>query len=128
MFVFDESFKTLPGNGSAIDLAPWYGQGEVSILGMGFVCGTEEVALVDSNAQVRIFSLVTLQFRFVFSPLYKFRSPCRVQRPPVDRRPCSSRLPQRYTLSAGWILPPRTSHPRFGTITHCIPYGKLRLD
>lgn len=66
MFVFDESFRTLLGVGSAIDLAPWYGQEEVSILGMGSVCGSEEVALVDSNAQVRIFSFATLQFRFVF--------------------------------------------------------------
>jgi hypothetical protein len=68
MFVFDESFRTLQGQGSAIDLAPWYSQGEILILGMSFACGSEEVALVDSSAQVRIFSFVTLQFRFVPSP------------------------------------------------------------
>ena len=79
IFVFDESFRTILGEGRAIDLAPWYSQGEVSILGMGSVCGSDEVALVDSNAQVRIFSLVTKQFRFVVSPLYIFHPPCHAQ-------------------------------------------------
>ena len=65
MFVYDETFRTLQGQGSAIDLAPWYSQGEISILKMTFACGNDEVALVDSSAQVRIFSFVTLQFRFV---------------------------------------------------------------
>lgn len=69
VFVFGENFKTLQGQGSVINLAPWYSQAEVSILQMTFVCGSEEVALVDSNAQVRVFSFVTLQFRFVFSIL-----------------------------------------------------------
>ncbi|KAH9023069.1 hypothetical protein EDB83DRAFT_1992577 [Lactarius deliciosus] len=36
---------------------------------MTFVCGGEEVALVDSSAQVRIFSFVTLQFRSAFIQL-----------------------------------------------------------
>ncbi|KAH9027352.1 hypothetical protein EDB84DRAFT_1500330 [Lactarius hengduanensis] len=63
MFVFDETFRTLQGQGSAIDLAPWYSQADISILKMSFVCGSEEVALVDSIARVRIFSFVTLQFR-----------------------------------------------------------------
>ena len=40
---------------------------------MTFVCGSDELALVDSSAQVRIFSFVTLQFRSVSSPLYKVR-------------------------------------------------------
>ena len=65
MFIFDESFRTLQGQGSAIDLAPWYSQGENSIVKMALVCGSEEVVLVDSGAGVRIFSFVTLQFRFV---------------------------------------------------------------
>ena len=72
MFHFDESFRTLQAQGSAIDLAPWYSQGESSILKMTFVCGSEEVALVDSSARVRIFSFVTLQFRFV--PLLQSKS------------------------------------------------------
>ena len=66
MFVFDETFRTLQGRGSGIDLAPWYSQG-ISILEMIFVCGSEEVALVDSSARVRIFSFISLQFRFVYS-------------------------------------------------------------
>ncbi|KAI9443796.1 hypothetical protein H4582DRAFT_2125845, partial [Lactarius indigo] len=63
LFVFDESFKTLQEQGNVIDLAFWYSQPEISILLMTFVCGGEEIALVDSSAQARIFSFVTLQFR-----------------------------------------------------------------
>ncbi|KAI9443938.1 hypothetical protein H4582DRAFT_1807523, partial [Lactarius indigo] len=69
VFVFDEAFRTLQGQGSAIDLVPWYRQAEVSILNMTSVCGSEEVALVDSSACVRIFSFITLQFRPAFVQL-----------------------------------------------------------
>jgi len=62
-FVFDEAFKTLQAQGSPINLIPWYSQAEISILQLYSVCGNDEVVLVDSNAQVRIFSFVTLQFR-----------------------------------------------------------------
>ena len=71
VFVFDETFKTLHGQGIAINLAPWYSQADISILQMTCICGSEEVALVDSSAQIRIFSFVTLQFRFVFPLLEK---------------------------------------------------------
>ncbi|KAH8993666.1 hypothetical protein EDB83DRAFT_2325213 [Lactarius deliciosus] len=63
MFVFDETYKTLQSQGSVIDLVPWYSRAENSILHLAFICGREEVALVDSSARVRIFSFVTLQFR-----------------------------------------------------------------
>ncbi|KAI9437151.1 hypothetical protein H4582DRAFT_2058133 [Lactarius indigo] len=69
VFVFDEAFRTLQGQGSAIDLVPWYRQAEISILNMTSVCGSEEVALVDSSACVRIFSFITLQFRPAFVQL-----------------------------------------------------------
>ena len=62
-FVFDETFKTLQGQGSAINLIPWYGQADISIVQVSFVCGNDEVVLVDSSAQIRVFSFVTLQFR-----------------------------------------------------------------
>ncbi|KAH9056526.1 hypothetical protein EDB87DRAFT_1636600 [Lactarius vividus] len=62
-FVFDETFKTLQGQGSAITLAPWYSQADISIVQISFVCGNDEVVLVDSSAQVRVFSFITLQFR-----------------------------------------------------------------
>ncbi|KAH8979281.1 hypothetical protein EDB92DRAFT_1980226 [Lactarius akahatsu] len=63
MFVFDETYKALQSQGSVIDLVPWYSRADNSILHLAFVCGREEVALVDSSARVRIFSFVTLQFR-----------------------------------------------------------------
>jgi hypothetical protein len=63
-FVFDETFRTLQAQGSPISLAEWYGQADVSILHMSPVCG-DEVVLVDSTMQARIFSFVTMQFRWV---------------------------------------------------------------
>ena len=66
-FVFDETLKALQAQGSPINLIPWYSQTEISILQLCFVCGNDEVVLVDSNSQVRIFSFVTLQFRYDFS-------------------------------------------------------------
>jgi hypothetical protein len=69
-FVFDESFKTLQGQGSAINLAPWYSQTEISILQLYSVGGNDEVVMVDSNAQVRIFSFVTQQARYDFAILF----------------------------------------------------------
>jgi hypothetical protein len=66
MFIFDETFRTLQAHGNSINLAPWYNQPGVSILHTAFV-GDEEVVLVDSGAQARIFSFVTLQFRCVLS-------------------------------------------------------------
>ena len=68
IFIFDESFRTLQGQGSTVDLAPWYSQGEQLIMKMALVCGSEEVVLVDSSARVRIYSFVTMQFRFVSTP------------------------------------------------------------
>ena len=62
-FVFDETFRSLQGQGSAINLAPWYSQAGVSILKLSSVYGRDEVVLVDSNAQVQIFSLITQKFR-----------------------------------------------------------------
>jgi hypothetical protein len=66
VFVFDEAFKTLQGQGSAINLAPWYSQAGISILHVAFVSGKEEVVLVDSGSRARIFSFITLQFRCEF--------------------------------------------------------------
>ncbi|KAH9963060.1 hypothetical protein BJV74DRAFT_880022 [Russula compacta] len=63
MYVFDETFKTLQGQGSPVNLASWYSQAKISILQMAFVSGNEEVVLVDSSARARIFSFITLQFR-----------------------------------------------------------------
>jgi hypothetical protein len=61
--VFDETFKSIKTQGNVINLVPWYSQPEISILQLYSICGTDEVVLVDSNAQARIFSFVTQQFR-----------------------------------------------------------------
>ena len=69
IFVFDEELKSLRGLGTAIDLLPFYNTG-VSIVHACFVHGSEEILFVDSRAQAKIFSLITLQpkyFQFVLS-------------------------------------------------------------
>ena len=63
IFVFDEELKSLRGLGTAIDLLPFYNTG-VSIAHACFVHGSEEILFVDSSAQARIFSLITLQPKY----------------------------------------------------------------
>lgn len=63
IFVFDEELKSLRGLGTAIDLLPFYNIG-VSIVHACFVHGSEEILFVDSSAQARIFSLITLQPKY----------------------------------------------------------------
>ncbi|KDQ64238.1 hypothetical protein JAAARDRAFT_201615 [Jaapia argillacea MUCL 33604] len=62
VFAFDETYTSLQGIGSAVNLVPWY-EGSNAILGMAFVSGNEEIVFVDDSARARIFSLVTQQFR-----------------------------------------------------------------
>jgi hypothetical protein len=66
VFVFDDvrGFQAL---GSAHDLNPWYSDAftTLSIRRACFVSGSEELVLVDSQAHARVFSFVTLQFRYV---------------------------------------------------------------
>lgn len=71
IFVFDEDLKTLRGQGAPIDLRPFYHSG-VSIVHACFVHGSEEILFVDSNAQARIFSLITLQPKSAFSFSHAF--------------------------------------------------------
>jgi hypothetical protein len=63
IFVFDEELKSLRGLGTAIDLLPFYNPG-ASIVHACFVHGSEEILFVDSSAQARIFSLITLQPKY----------------------------------------------------------------
>ena len=66
IFVFDEELKSLRGLGTAIDLLPFYNPG-VLITHACFVHGSEEILFIDSNAQARIFSLITLQPKYLRS-------------------------------------------------------------
>jgi hypothetical protein len=87
-FVFDESFLSLQGQGSAISLAPWFSQAGVSILQLSSVCGSDEVVLVDSNAQVRVFSSSHSNLGRLFFRLIAFRSLTKI----LCIRPASLRL------------------------------------
>ncbi|KAH9020388.1 hypothetical protein EDB85DRAFT_2004830 [Lactarius pseudohatsudake] len=60
IFVFDEELKSLRGLGAPIDLSPFYNPG-ASIMHACSAHKSEEILFVDSNAQARIFSLVTLR-------------------------------------------------------------------
>ncbi|KAH7907394.1 hypothetical protein BJ138DRAFT_1014577, partial [Hygrophoropsis aurantiaca] len=62
IFVFDDGRGSMQAVGSAINLVPWYND-ETTICQACFISGSEELLLVDSSAQARIFSLVTMQFR-----------------------------------------------------------------
>ncbi|KAJ7091563.1 hypothetical protein B0H15DRAFT_836658 [Mycena belliarum] len=62
IYVFDENFGALQAWGSSLDLNPWYTTGTF-ISNSCFVAGCEEVLLVDTSGQARIFSLITQQFR-----------------------------------------------------------------
>ncbi|KAI6101023.1 hypothetical protein EDD16DRAFT_1526092 [Pisolithus croceorrhizus] len=61
VFVYDDA-RGFQAQGSAVNLSTWYGEG-VLIHHACFICGSEEMLLVDSQAQARIFSMVTMQFR-----------------------------------------------------------------
>lgn len=64
IFVFDEELKSLRGLGTVIDLLPFYDTG-VSIVHACFIHGREEILFVDSSAQARIFSLITLRPKYI---------------------------------------------------------------
>jgi len=61
IFVYDDA-RGFQAQGSSINLNAWYSEG-VGIRHACFVSGSEELLLVDSQNQARIFSLVTMQFR-----------------------------------------------------------------
>ena len=87
IFAFEDERGSLRGMGSAIDLLPFYNNGE-SIVHACFVHGREEILFVDSSAQARIFSLTMLQPKYarLLTFLYVFLT--------FDRRPASLQLPQ----------------------------------
>ncbi|KAG1731285.1 hypothetical protein EDB19DRAFT_1881018 [Suillus lakei] len=61
IFVYDDTLG-FQANGSAINLTQWYPEG-ISISHACFICGGEELLLVDTLAQARVYSLTTMQFR-----------------------------------------------------------------
>ena len=87
IFQIDEEFKSLRGFGAQIDLLPFYNEG-VSIKHTCFVHGSEEILFIDSNAQARIFSLITLQPKYI--PLYR----CSYLMLTSHNRPATLQLPK----------------------------------
>ncbi|KIJ64840.1 hypothetical protein HYDPIDRAFT_40028 [Hydnomerulius pinastri MD-312] len=62
LLIYDDGRKTMQARGTIISLSQWYQEG-VYPCHACFICGSEELLLVDSQAHARVFSLVTLQFR-----------------------------------------------------------------
>ncbi|KIJ07932.1 hypothetical protein PAXINDRAFT_102749 [Paxillus involutus ATCC 200175] len=62
IFVYDDGRMSMQARGTAIPLNKWYQEGAYPCHAC-FVCGSEELLLIDTQAHARVFSLVTLQFR-----------------------------------------------------------------
>ncbi|KAI9453845.1 hypothetical protein BJY52DRAFT_1225384 [Lactarius psammicola] len=73
LFAFDEAKRMLAvcssikDRGAPLISVRGTANQDISIEQISFVCGNDEVVLVDSSAQVRIFSFVTLQFSAIYS-------------------------------------------------------------
>ncbi|KIJ06969.1 hypothetical protein PAXINDRAFT_103161 [Paxillus involutus ATCC 200175] len=62
IFVYDDGRRSMHARGTVIPLSRWYQEG-VHPRHACFICGSEELLLIDTQAHARVFSLVTLQFR-----------------------------------------------------------------
>ena len=71
MLQFDEELKVLRKFGAPIDLLPFYTLG-VFITHTCFVHGSEDILFIDSIAQARIFSLITLRPKYTQALLSSF--------------------------------------------------------
>lgn len=60
--MFDEHFGTLQSWASPYELADWYNNQE-TVTHICFVTGSEDILLVDSRNQARIYSIVSQRFR-----------------------------------------------------------------
>lgn len=96
MFQVDEAYKSLRGFEVTIDLLPFYNAG-ASITHACFVHGKEEILFIDSSAQARIFSLVTLQTKYTpsfsrrpYPMLTCYRRPAYLQLPQIPQAIYSS--------------------------------------
>lgn len=63
VLVIDKGYSTIRSRGN-LDLRPWTPPNE-HFVSLSFICGYEEICLLDSSMTGRIFSLVTEQFKQV---------------------------------------------------------------
>jgi hypothetical protein len=106
IFVFDETFLSLRGQGNSSNLLGWYDE-LPEIQHMCFVSGIEELALVESSGRARIFSLITQQFRSGTRSYYSYAIVIEY----IPAQACQSSITRssfsRLFLS-GWCMP---AHP-----------------
>ncbi|KAH7882034.1 hypothetical protein F5I97DRAFT_1988573, partial [Phlebopus sp. FC_14] len=69
LHVFVHDTRGFTASGSTINLVSLYDEG-TTIVHACFVCGSEELLLIDSHAVARVFSLITMQFRPAFLELH----------------------------------------------------------
>lgn len=69
IYIMEDDFSRLSARGSSIKLARWYDE-TPRLHSLLFVSGTEELCMVEVSGRVRVFSLVTEQFRYVFQELF----------------------------------------------------------
>jgi hypothetical protein len=125
MFVFDETFRTLQAQGGGVNLARWYSQTSVSILHAAFTSREEEVVLVDSTAEARIFSFVTMQFRCVLIACR--RVACSLLTDAWKAGYVTASIAsQLHIFVTGWILL-HSPHSQPGTVSYCVPLGDIWL-
>ncbi|KAJ3110738.1 hypothetical protein HDU96_006298 [Phlyctochytrium bullatum] len=60
---FDEAFRELFTNYAKIEIARWYNDDIPDIVDMVFIPGSEEICFVERSGRVRIYSLVTTDFK-----------------------------------------------------------------
>ena len=63
-FFFDETHTHLSSQGSMVNLGKWYSE-LPKIRSLLFISGSDEVAIAESGGRVRVFSLVSQNFRSV---------------------------------------------------------------
>ncbi|KAG8993098.1 hypothetical protein FRB94_011064 [Tulasnella sp. JGI-2019a] len=69
VFIMDETFSTLSGRGTPLDVAKWYMDGPALIRLAVFFPGTEELCLVEYSGRARIYSFLSQGFRPSFIQL-----------------------------------------------------------
>jgi len=96
VYSIDKPFSALRPLGSPVELGRWYDQ-ETTIRHALFICGSEELLLVDSNHRARIFSFTTQMIRYQLYHLLKL--------PPLIHQLRPSTLQLRQLPSAVYSSP-----------------------
>jgi hypothetical protein len=124
LLVFDEELKSLRGLGTPIDLMMFYNSG-VSITQVCFVHGNEEILFIDSNTQARIFSLSTLQPKYLLSILSFFLSNTNTSSQTCFSTPTADAT--RDLLGPRWVMRSRCTPRRWRAYNNSLSLVNIRI-